>query len=570
MLSTLIPAVLLSLSVSSVLAGGGAPTTTTTAIPSKPTVPVSAFTESQLYDRHWSTLSTAYSYATQSGKSKILQTRVLPANTFDAGCTGRITPFGLMKDTDDIIDYFYGAFGNNNANNGLVLFPSIVSFQISAFANTGAAAHAFVDLTTITTNGTVVKLRAQGMFRFNEYDNYAAISQFDIYFININRYFEVIQSISPATFAQTPLSQLTCREMRKICGDSYAPTCETLIWPYSVGEAATLNDNTILCRASEVNLAYLRKDYHCQNIGILLSRNRCKPIDYNAYFTESNPRLFGDTPVPSASAALQTNYQEAKYTVFNTYNLTTYPNNLQIVKTSVVHGIPPPRTFANTTGGRIWPIGTFTNAMDTIEYQFGIFGNQDSRDTAAAIIPVISAFEIKAFVVSGNVAGASIDYTMLDLVTKATYPLRVQGFFRLDSAYNIVGYDVQVQNTGLFYAKVGLNTPKWLEQPVLAGLVCDSVAKACTGVDQQYNAQGKPDCFNFLSSVVPFGDNNQVQGDSLACRSIHVNLAFLRPDIHCPHVGPTGGMMCVDLPYNQYFEFPNAGNFVIDKSTGLA
>ncbi|KAJ3072773.1 hypothetical protein HDU99_002100, partial [Rhizoclosmatium hyalinum] len=114
MLSTLIPAVLLSLSVSSVLAGGGAPTTATTAIPSKPTVPVSAFTESQLYDRHWSTLSTAYSYATQSGKSKILQTRVLPANTFDAGCTGRITPFGLMKDTDDIIDYFYGAFGNNN------------------------------------------------------------------------------------------------------------------------------------------------------------------------------------------------------------------------------------------------------------------------------------------------------------------------------------------------------------------------------------------------------------------------------------------------------------------------
>ncbi|ORY49816.1 hypothetical protein BCR33DRAFT_840907 [Rhizoclosmatium globosum] len=459
MLSTLIPAVLLSLSVSSVLAGGGAPTTTTTAIPSKPTVPVSAFTESQLYDRHWSTLSTAYSYATQSGKSKILQTRVLPANTFDAGCTGRITPFGLMKDTDDIIDYFYGAFGNNNANNGLVLFPSIVSFQISAFANTGAAAHAFVDLTTITTN------------------------------VNL-----------ASTFAQTPLSQLTCREMRKICGDSYAPTCETLIWPYSVGEAATLNDNTFSA--------------------VPLSRNRCKPIDYNAYFTESNPRLFGDTPVPSASAALQTNYQEAKYTVFNTYNLTTYPNNLQIVKTSVVHGIPPPRTFANTTGGRIWPIGTFTNAMDTIEYQFGIFGNQDSRDTAAAIIPVINSFEIKAFVVRGTL--------------RATYPLRVQGFFRLDSAYNIVGYDVQVQNTGLFYAKVGLNTPKWLEQPVLAGLVCDSVAKACTGVDQQYNAQGKPDCFNFLSSVVPFGDNNQVQGDSLACRSIHVNLAFLRPDIHCP------------------------------------
>jgi hypothetical protein len=36
---------------------------------------------------------------------------------------------------------------------------------------------------------------------------------------------------------------------------------------------------------------------------------------------------------------------------------------------------------------------------------------------------------------------------------------------------------------------------------------------------------------------------------------VHIILALVDPVIHCPHVGPTGGMKCVNEPYNEgYFD----------------
>lgn len=33
------------------------------------------------------------------------------------------------------------------------------------------------------------------------------------------------------------------------------------------------------------------------------------------------------------------------------------------------------------------------------------------------------------------------------------------------------------------------------------------------------------------------------------CRIIHVRLVGVNPGLHCPHVGPSGGGKCVDVPY---------------------
>jgi hypothetical protein len=48
----------------------------------------------------------------------------------------------------------------------------------------------------------------------------------------------------------------------------------------------------------------------------------------------------------------------------------------------------------------------------------------------------------------------------------------------------------------------------------------------------------------------PFGSFSDIWGDNVVCRTIHVILTGLRPDLHCPHVGPTGGEKCVDINYN--------------------
>lgn len=51
----------------------------------------------------------------------------------------------------------------------------------------------------------------------------------------------------------------------------------------------------------------------------------------------------------------------------------------------------------------------------------------------------------------------------------------------------------------------------------------------------------------------PFGNYNQIWGDNVVCRTIHVILSELRPEMHCPHVGPTGAQKCVDIDYNNYY-----------------
>ena len=36
--------------------------------------------------------------------------------------------------------------------------------------------------------------------------------------------------------------------------------------------------------------------------------------------------------------------------------------------------------------------------------------------------------------------------------------------------------------------------------------------------------------------------------NTLLCRMVHQNMVPLRPEVHCPHIGPTGGGYCVDYP----------------------
>jgi hypothetical protein len=52
----------------------------------------------------------------------------------------------------------------------------------------------------------------------------------------------------------------------------------------------------------------------------------------------------------------------------------------------------------------------------------------------------------------------------------------------------------------------------------------------------------------------PYGSWNRANGDTVTCREAHAILTSLRPEVHCPHVGKTGGMVCVDVAYESYFD----------------
>ena len=38
---------------------------------------------------------------------------------------------------------------------------------------------------------------------------------------------------------------------------------------------------------------------------------------------------------------------------------------------------------------------------------------------------------------------------------------------------------------------------------------------------------------------------------TVLCRYIHQNMVSFRPEVHCPHIGPTGGGMCIARDYIQ-------------------
>ena len=56
------------------------------------------------------------------------------------------------------------------------------------------------------------------------------------------------------------------------------------------------------------------------------------------------------------------------------------------------------------------------------------------------------------------------------------------------------------------------------------------------------------DCASFLQEV-PLGEAYQLGFNTLACRSLHTHMLPLRPAVHCPHIGPTGGDACYDKIY---------------------
>lgn len=120
--------------------------------------------------------------------------------------------------------------------------------------------------------------------------------------------------------------------------------------------------------------------------------------------------------------------------------------------------------------------------------------------------------------------------------------------------------------------------------------LCTEIQAECTGSNTQYTSN--QNCIDVLSAK-PFGDWDEVWQDSVVCRELHILLARVDPlvslslalslssyqqpsqiidenelklmgnekQVHCPHVGPTGGSKCVNEPYEQGYFFSDQALF---------
>ena len=170
--------------------------------------------------------------------------------------------------------------------------------------------------------------------------------------------------------------------------------------------------------------------------------------------------------------------------------------------------------------------------------------------------------------------------------------LKQVAFWRFDDDGAVTAYDAWIPNLSDwdFLAEGRQNISNPFIQELTIQYLCPLIMQRCQGKDQQYTEYvliphtssttlismlySNSQCIQTLTGKT-FGDYNDVWSDSVVCRMVHIILALVRPDVHCPHVGPTGGMKCVDYPYNdayfydeQLFGQPEGQTFICPAKKG--
>ncbi|KAL9607707.1 MAG: hypothetical protein Q9167_007399 [Letrouitia subvulpina] len=259
-----------------------------------------------------------------------------------------------------------------------------------------------------------------------------------------------------------------------------------------------------------------------------------------------------------ASSAALTGYQKRNYdTISAIYNRTVYPTNLEFIANGSAS--VPPGLFNPNATGRITPVGNFSGFDDSTEYFFALapIPQPPSYDafTKAEVVEFTSG--------SPDVAASVVYFTSSVVNPNATNNgefinyLKQVAFWRFDEKGAVLKYDAWIPNVRLYGSTTtpgsgpGTVAPPSPEvQASIIQTLCGTTQQLCTGANTQYNST--EDCVRTLSQR-RFGDLDNIWDDNVTCRRIHILLARIRPEIHCPHVGPTGGGKCVPVSYNDVY-----------------
>ncbi|KAJ7243054.1 hypothetical protein C8J57DRAFT_1726200 [Mycena rebaudengoi] len=244
-------------------------------------------------------------------------------------------------------------------------------------------------------------------------------------------------------------------------------------------------------------------------------------------------------------------YQRNKNTIQSIYNLTIFPANAKIIQGG--GAAVPKGLFNKNSTGRVTPVGQFVGFEDSIEYFFGLA----PLPTGQAPNGVISNATLVEFTSGCPEVAASVVYLTISTLNSDNSfgpfltALKEIAFWHFDDHGAVLKYDawipgldrfIEVSKGFDFYSPAGTN--------ITIHQICEAQALACTGGNKQYS--NVEECVSVLQNK-PFGRLDEAWGDNVACRSIHVLLTSIRPEVHCPHVGPTGGGKCIDVAYNDVF-----------------
>ncbi|KAL8790202.1 MAG: hypothetical protein Q9213_000733 [Squamulea squamosa] len=273
-----------------------------------------------------------------------------------------------------------------------------------------------------------------------------------------------------------------------------------------------------------------------------------------------------------SSSAELTGYKKRNFeTISKIYDRTQYPNNLAFIANGSAS--VPPGLFNEKAQGRITPVGNFSGFDDSTEYFFalapiplpplyGVFSDVRVVEFTSGCPSVASSVVYFRTTVSNPNATNNGQY----LTT-----LKQVAFWEFDIQGAVIKYDAWIPSIRLYTSIVSgrgntVDPPPPAAQAAAIQQVCNTAQSLCKGNNTQYATLD--DCVKTLTAK-PFGDGDNIWADSVTCRQIHLLLARIRPDVHCPHVGPTGGGKCVDVQFDDgylddeaLFGKPSGQNFV--------
>jgi len=249
--------------------------------------------------------------------------------------------------------------------------------------------------------------------------------------------------------------------------------------------------------------------------------------------------MFRESSQLSAYQANDIKLAKQKSVLQELYRDVVWPKSRDIVLNGSLPGV-----FKKGCAGRINPLGTFDDDEETLEYFYAlagpVIGNLGYRVIATNLLIVESLGDDKW--------GIRVDLLFENQLVPAPWTqfnLTQIGFFRFDPVTNlIVSYDLSIENMG--------RVPWTLPQDQAIQMLCGAAQQECVGPNQQF--ANYTACSDFMYSI-PFGTNWIAGSNSVVCRMVHIQLAVVRPSVHCPHVGPTGGMKCIDFTYQDYYNW---------------
>ncbi|KAJ7169260.1 hypothetical protein C8R43DRAFT_982726 [Mycena crocata] len=252
------------------------------------------------------------------------------------------------------------------------------------------------------------------------------------------------------------------------------------------------------------------------------------------------------------SAAAEPSWQTRnRETIQKIYNLTVYPANSKIISGGA-EAVPPGLFNANATG-RVTPVGEFFGFQDSIEYFFGLAPLPSGTPpngvfTNATLVEFTSGCaEVAASTIYLTASTINPDGSVGAFIST----LKEIAFWHFDEEGAVLYYDAWIPSLDLFSSKMrGFDFYSTTGMNNTIHQICGLQNDTCIGDNTVYD--GVDDCVQTLGAK-PFGRLDETWGDNVVCRSIHVLLTKFRPEVHCPHVGPTGGRKCIDVDYNDVY-----------------